>query len=222
VKIRLAVSAALIAWCVGSPVSALDLEQERAQFDAKVLKELQAVSPRAAELFAQANQAREKEDHARARDLYAQVAALVPGSPHAVRREAIEEMILQHRDRSIELARAAVELAPSAEDLSSLALVLATSPGEGEIPEADRKEALDVARRAADLEPGNYYVQVSLAQAAMLNQDIDALDGAAGRMAALAPEEPAGFYFQAIAQASQGELGKAERRRRADADPGDR
>jgi Zn-dependent protease with chaperone function len=211
VKIRAAVGAVLIAFSLEGGASAFSIEQKQAEVDAKIAKELRAVSPQAADLFAQANQAREQENHARARDLYEQVHALVPGSPHPLRREAMAELRLDHRVRAIELARAAVGLDPSADDLTSLSFVLATSIGDSEVSEADRKEALDLARRAVEMEPDNYYAQLSLARSATLNQDVELLGGAAERMTVLAPEEFVGFYFQSIAQMARGELGQAER-----------
>lgn len=210
-KIRCALALVLVSMCVGGRVSAVDLRQERAEFDAKILREMRAVNPRAADLFAQANQAREREDHVRARDLYEQVHALVPSSPHPLRREAMEALRLEYRDRAVELARAAVALSPSADDLSCLALALLTAPVRGEVTEAERREALDLARQATSLEPDNYYAQLSLAQAAILNQEIDPLDSASGRMTALAPDEPTGYYLQAIAQLAHRDFGDAER-----------
>jgi Zn-dependent protease with chaperone function len=211
VKIRAAVGAVLIAFSLEGGASAFSVEQKRADFDAKVANELRAVNPRAAELFVQANQAREREDFARARDLYEQVRTLVPGSPHPVRRESMTELLLHHRDRAIELGRAAVAMDPSADDLGNLSFVLAYQEGEGEVPEADRKEALELARRSVELEPDNYYSHAALGQAAILNQDLALLDRAAGGLIALEPEEAGGYYFQAIARLSKGEFQGAER-----------
>lgn len=211
-KIRRALAVVLVsAFVGGGPASAASLEQQTAEFDAKVVKELRAVSPQAADLFVQANQAREREDHAKARDLYQEVRALVPASPHAVRREAMEELFLDNRPRALELARAAVALDPSADDLSILSFVLATAPKGGEVPDAERIEALEVARRATELEPDDYWAQLALAQAAILNQDLAPLDTAAGRLTALQPDDPAGYYFQAISQVAHQDFGDAER-----------
>lgn len=210
-NIRLALAVVLVAVSVGGPASASSLKEKTAEFDARVDKELRAVNPQAADLFVQANQARERGDHAKARDLYQEVRALVPDSPHAVRREAMEELSLENRPRALELARAALAKAPSADNLSSLSFVLATAPKGGEIPEAERVEALERARQATEAEPDNYWAQVAQAQAAILNQDLAPLDTAAGRMTALQPDEPAGYYFQAISQVAHEDYGEAER-----------
>lgn len=206
-KIRCALAVVLVSMCVGGRVSAVSLKEERAAFDEKVVRELRAVNPRAADLFAQANQAREKEDHVRARDLYMEVRALVPDSPHPARREAMEELALENRPRALELAREAVALAPSADDLSCLAIVLSSAK---EATDAERQEALDLARRAAGQEPDNFYAHAALAQAAVLGDDLGSLDSAAARMTELAPEEAGGYYFLAIAQASHQDFAKAE------------
>ncbi len=210
-KIHCALAIVLIAAFVGVPASAKSLKEESAEFDARVDKELRAVSPQAADLFVQANQAREREDHAKARDLYQEVRALVPDSPHAVRREAMEELLLHNRPRALELARAAVAKAPSADNLSSLSFVLATSPANSEVPEAERVEALERARQATEAEPDNYWAQVAQAQAAILNQDLAPLDTAVGRMTTLHPEEPSGYFFQSISQVAHEDFGDAER-----------
>ncbi|MES1244524.1 MAG: M48 family metalloprotease [Acidobacteriota bacterium] len=211
-KIRAAVGIVLVSLCVGGSASAQgpSLSKKVAEFDAKVLAELRAVNPRAADLFRQANEARNREDHKQAQSLYQEVRLLVPGSPHAIRREAMEELRLGNRPRALELARKAVELAPSADDLCTLSFVLATAPKGGEVPDAERVEALERARQATEQEPDNYYAQLALAQAAVLNQDLAPLDTAAGRLVALAPDEPGSYYFLAISQLAHEDFGEAE------------
>lgn len=210
-KIRAAVAVVLVSLWMAGEAPAQTLKRKQAEFDARVDAELRAVSPQAADLFRQANQAREREDHARARDLYMEARALVPGSPHAMRREAMEELQLNNRPRALELIRAAVAISPSSENLSSLAFVLAAAPKGGEVPEAERIEALERARQATEQDPDDFYAQLALAQAAILNQDLAPLDTAVGRMEALAPDDPSGYYLRAIAQVAHQEFGEAER-----------
>ena len=206
-RTRLLLACALMLVAAGG--AAATLKEKSAEFDARILRELEG-NPRAAALFKQANEARLREDHRQASDLYGQVYGLAPGFVHALRRQAVEELALGYRDNAASLARRAVTQAASADNLSALSIILSSNPGEQPPPEADLKEALDLARRAVELEPDNYYVQSSLAQAALLNDDLALLGQAADRMVALAPEELAGHFMQSLAQASQGSFGEAQ------------
>jgi len=186
-------------------------QKERyARFDAKIAGELAARSPEGAALFAQANQARERGDHRLARDLYARVHRMVPSFSHALRREAGEELVLDHHDRAIALDREALTLEPSAANLAALSLALASSSGGLRPSDLDRQEALGLARRATQLEPDYLYAHVALAQAALAANDFPLLGETADRAVAIAPEEPVGYAFQSLARASRGELDAAE------------
>jgi Zn-dependent protease with chaperone function len=186
------------------------VEDERAEFDAQIARELEARSPEAAALFAQANQAREKEDHQRAGDLYARVYQLVPGFVHALRRQAMEELALENRDRSIELARKAVAQEASVENLTALSAALSFSKDQ-QIPQAERREALSLAQRAVELAPNDFSAQGSLAQAALVNESVTLLGPTADRMIALAPEDMNGYYFRGVAELYQGNPEAAEK-----------
>ncbi|HZF12125.1 MAG TPA: M48 family metallopeptidase [Thermoanaerobaculia bacterium] len=190
--------------------AAVTRKEQSAAFDARIARQLAALDPAAAALFAQANEAREKKDHQRARDLYARVHERVPTFSHAVRREGFEELSLGHREPAIALYRQALALETSAANLSSLASGLATPVGGQPVPEAERKEALDLARRATQLEPDDFFAQATLAQAALVNDDLALLQATSDRLVTLAPEEPVGYFFRSIAEASRGELDRAE------------
>jgi len=186
-KIRLLLACMLVLLGMGGAAAAT-LEEKSEEFDARILRELDG-NPQAAAMFEQANEARRREDHRRARDLYAQVYGLAPEFVHALRRQAGEEAALGNRAGAIDLARRAVAQEASSENLTALSAVLSTSQGDGLPAEAERKEALDLARRAVQSEPDDYYVQAALAQAALVNDDVALLGQAADRMVALAPEE---------------------------------
>jgi len=164
----------------------------------------------AAAVFAQANVARAKNNHALARDLYARVHEMAPTFSHAVRREGSEELALDHHEPAIALYRQALALETSAANLAALASGLATPVGGHPAPETERKEALDLARRATQLEPDDFFAQATLAQTAIVNDDLALLQATSDRLVALAPEEPSGYFSRAISQASRGELDAAE------------
>jgi Zn-dependent protease with chaperone function len=193
-----------------SVVAAEPQKEKNAAFDASIARQLEAVAPPAAALFAQANQARARGDHARARDLYARVHEMVPKSSHPLRREGGEELQLHHRARAIELLRSALALEESAPNLAALAFALMTAPEGGPAPQPDLLEALDLAKRAVELDPDDFYGQVTLAQAALANHSPDLLAGAAGRLVVLEPKEFAGYYFRSLAAAFRGDLDAAE------------
>lgn len=206
-KTRLLLACALLLWVGGA--AAATLKEKSEEFDARILRELDS-NPEAAALFQQANKERLREEHKRASDLYRQVYELAPGFVHALRRQAFEELALGNRDRARDLGREAVAREASAENLSALSIILSTSLTEDLPPEAERREALDLAHRASGLGPDDYHVQAALAQAALVNDDVALLDLAAGKMIRLAPEEAGGHYMKAIAQASQGDFTKAQ------------
>ncbi|MFL6289457.1 MAG: M48 family metalloprotease [Thermoanaerobaculia bacterium] len=210
-KTRLLLACALlvlIPLAVGGAAAAT-LKEKSEELDARILRELDG-NPRAAALFKQANEARLREDHRRASDLYRQVYGLAPGFVHALRRQAIEMLALDDRAGALGLARQAVLREASAENLTALSVVLSSSPGGGFPPEADRKEALDLGRRAAELAPDDYFAQRALAQAALLNEDVALLGQASTQMMAIVPEELGSHYMQAFARASQGALEQAQ------------
>ncbi|HET9228143.1 MAG TPA: M48 family metallopeptidase [Thermoanaerobaculia bacterium] len=206
-RTRLLLVCALMLFVAGG--AAATLAEKSKEFDARILRELDG-NPRATELFKQANEARLREDHRQASDLYGQVYGLAPGFIHALRRQSMEELALGYRDNAAVLARKAVAQQASADNLSALSVILASSKEGQPAPDADRAESLDLARRAAGLEPGNYYAQAALAQAALINDDLGVLGEASARMVSIEPQEFGGHYLQSIAQVSQGSFGKAQ------------
>jgi Zn-dependent protease with chaperone function/tetratricopeptide (TPR) repeat protein len=197
----------MLLWVGGA--AAATLKEKSEEFDARILRELDG-NPEAAALFRQANKERLGEDHKRASDLYRQVHELAPGFVHALRRQALEELALGNRAGALGLGRQAVLQEGSAENLGALSLILSSSADGGFPPEADRKEALELGRRAAELAPDDYYAQLALAQAALIAEDVSLLTLASARMIELAPGEIASHSMQAVARAMQGDLGRAQ------------
>jgi Zn-dependent protease with chaperone function len=164
-------------------------------FDSRIAAELQRKSPQAAALWAEANAAREADDHSRAATLYRQVLLLAPDFVHARRRLAGEELALGHRKKALALAREAMAADPSVENMTALASVLAREVGREKPTEAEKKEAYRLAVRAAERAPDDFYAQVVLAQQAMENGDQARFRSAADRLLEIAPEEMATHYL---------------------------
>lgn len=166
---------------------------------------LRAQSPEAADLFLRAVAASEKQDHKAAADLYARLRELVPGFTPALRRQGMEELRLGNHEQAVALCREAVSREPSEDNLSALSTVLSASPDT-----AHHAEALELAIRATAEAPDDFFALSVLGQAAMVNNDISRLKEAADRLVALAPQESTGYFFRAVAEASQGDFDEAE------------
>jgi tetratricopeptide (TPR) repeat protein len=164
----------------------------RDAFEARLAAELQLQSAEAAVPWAEANAAREANDHARAAALYGRVVELAPGFSHAKRRLAGEALKLGQRPRALTLAREALREDPSVENMVGLAGVLShEGVGPGKPTPAETKEAFGLAARAAQKAPDDFYAQVMLAQIALQNGEEATFAKAAKRLLDIAPDEVA-------------------------------
>lgn len=196
--------ALLIGWSVG--VLGLSPEEEVAKLNEKLERELRAQSPETADLFLRAVAASEAQDHRTAADLYARLHQQVPGGfTPALRRQGGEELLLGNRDKAVALCREAVSREESADNLGALSVALSQKPQGSE-----GQEALDLALRATVQEPRNIHSYMALANAALVTNDLIRLEHAANQLVALAPQDPLGYYFQAIARGTKGNFGAAE------------
>ncbi len=191
----------------GSPARAYE---PPAEFDKRITAELEAVNPEAAGIFRQAGQAREKDDHRSAADLYARVQEMVPDFDHAVRRRAYEELQAGNRDLALSLGRKATELNPSPQNLSTLAAILTDSSPTLRPTEAEIQEALGLANRAAGMEPGDPIVQQVLCQAALVSNQLEALRRCTDSLMRISPEQVGTQYFAAILALSENRFGDAK------------
>ena len=186
------------------------LQAERAALDARLTTDLAARGPEVVSLFKQAVAAGEQRDNQQARDLYARLVELMPRFTPALRRQAGFELQLGHRAQALALARRAVEIEASSDNQESLALFLATGDGTANAPAADVQEAVSLARQAIARAPDSLFAEVALAQAAIAGNDLALLNEASDSLIRLAPEEPQGHYYRAVAQAFHGDLSEAE------------
>ncbi len=197
--------AAFALWASGAVVASVDSEFK--EFDRRVVAELRTRNPQAAEIFIQANAAREKGNHREAARLYAQVGELAPDFDHALRRQAMEELVLGNHSKAVVLAREAVAKRESAENLTALSSALVQ--GQAPSPEV-ALEAQRLARRATQLHPHAFNAQVALAFASLAAQDLATLRSAVEQLEALGPEQPVTPYARGLLEASQGHFREAE------------
>lgn len=203
----------IVGWSLlvsASEAAVTPFERNLAAFDASLLEELRQAQPEAAELFAQANDARAKGDHAQAAALYRKTWQLAPRFAAAPRRLAHEELTLGHRAPALEAARAAVAIEESAFNLSALSSALASGGGDQEADARDLAEAEQLAIRAFELEPAELSVAAAAAQVALQQQNRALLENSVRQLIKLAPEEPATHLFAAFAAAFTGRLSEAE------------
>ena len=198
--------AAFIVWGAGPALSSV--QSEAKDFEQRITAELRVENPQAADLFARANAARDKEDHRQALALYAQVRELAPRFDHAVRRQAMEELALGDRVKAIALAREAMAMRETAENMVALSAALVEGPAASS--DADKQEALQLAQRATQLDPRAFHAHLTLAVAALENQDLITLEKAVERLEVLGPQEIMTPYFRGLLEASRGNFSEAE------------
>jgi Zn-dependent protease with chaperone function len=194
---------------LASPAGAT-ASRARDAFDQQIAAQLQVESAEAARLFAEANAARERDDHANASRLYGLVYKMVPRFVHALRRQAGEELALGHRQQAIALGRAALAADASAENLTGLALALAREVN-GSKPTADEvAEALRLAQQAVQKAPDDFFANAGLCQIALRGQDTSPLKQGVERLLQIADDEAATHEFAAILAAEEGRFDDAE------------
>lgn len=173
-------------------------------FEARITAELEASSPEAARLFRQANEAREKGDHATAAGLYAEVYDRVPSFVHALRRQCNEELLLGRREMAIALCRNAVRQEESADNLAALARALVNGTEDFPVLPREAEEAKRVATRATSLDPEGFFPWAALCEVGMVTEDADLLRRAAAALQSNYPDEVSTAYCQMILAAVEG------------------
>lgn len=123
-----------------------------AQANQQVEAEVGAVVPELLPKLREAERAREKDEKARAQQLYAELHERLPAVTSVTRRLCRAELRLDHRERALELCREAARDG-TATNLMALADVLVETP-EG------RDEALQLIGRAVELEPLNPWARM--------------------------------------------------------------
>jgi len=175
------------------------VDVEREAYEKKIAAELKEMSPGALEVFLEANQAREAGDFKKAAGLFKKVYEMAPDFVHALRRQCQAEMELGNRTKALELCRAAVAREESWENLVSLSMVL--SRGSNALPR-DLNESLDLALKAARLNPDSQTVQMALCQAAIMTNNTFILSGAVSKLKEIAPDDMGTHTLSALSAAA--------------------
>ena len=190
-----------------SPIRAYE---SLADFDKRITAELEALNPEAAGIFRQAGEAREKGDHRAAADLYARVQEMVPNFDHAVRRHAYEELLAGNRDLALSLGRKAVEMNSSPQNLSTLASILVYASPTYQPTEPEKHEALGFAHRAAEMDPGDPFIQMVHCQVALVGDYFEVLRHCTNSLLKIAPEQFQTHYFATLLALSENRTGDAK------------
>jgi Zn-dependent protease with chaperone function len=176
-------------------------------FEQKIQADIQARDPEGAALFAQATQARDRDDDVAYADLLEKVHARDPWFTHATRRLCAMESHRSHHDRALALCREAYAADPSPENEDALATaLLAANRGN-----ADETQAFDLARDAAQQAPGDYFTQLTLGQVALTRKDTRTFRAAAAALRRIAPHDAFALLFSALDDGMQGRLDDAQR-----------
>lgn len=180
------------------------------EFDTKIEAELRAKNAEAADVFVRANEARAREDHATAADLYAEVRAKAPDFIHAERRQCTELAELQQRDRALELCRDAVAKAPEAVNLTALALALSSHPRGSKASSSDLEEAYNLLVRAENADTTDIFVPFAQCQLALERESVVELRDCTSRLDKLAPSNPITAQMSWMLAMSTGRFDDAE------------
>jgi Zn-dependent protease with chaperone function len=176
------------------------------QFERRITSELAAQDARAAELFDEANRARDRNDVQKAGDLYRQVEARAPRFAHAFRRHASVELAQEHFDTALGLALKAVEIDPSGLNLATAAVA---TLGDGQERSRRLPEALRLARRARDTAPNDQATLDLLAVFALSAKDAQFFERVTEDLERLAPDQPGTLFYRALLQAMHEEFADA-------------
>ena len=130
-----------------------------------------------------------------------------PWFVHALRREGGEELALKHDAKALALARDAVAKQHTPENEASLARALTERSVKP--TDAERQEALSLARRVVASAPDDSVLQLTAAEVGLQSGDLGLLESVVRNLERIAPREMTTHYMNAILLASRGEFGDA-------------
>ncbi|HEY2370209.1 MAG TPA: M48 family metalloprotease, partial [Polyangiaceae bacterium] len=136
------------------------------------------------------------------------VLAGAPKFSPALRRLCYVEMRRNHADVAIAKCREAVKVDANAENEAALALALLQDP---KVTDAQTREAMEHARRAAVLGPRDEFAQAAVCEAAMRLSNQEELRGCSDVLLSIAPEAPPSHVYAALSKGFGGDLDGGER-----------
>lgn len=178
-------------------------------FEKKMQDEIAARDPEGAALFAQATEARDRDDLDAAARLLEEVRTRDPWFVHATRRLCGVEAARGHSDRAVALCEDAYSADASAINGAAFAsALLQADKGHGD----DGTRALRLAQQAAAKPGGNdFFVQFVYCRAALTMNDTRDVPSCARAMRRAAPHDAFALYFSALTDGTDGRLDEARR-----------
>ena len=196
----------LLAGCASQSVATPPPQHARdAGLEQTILQQLELINPAAVPIFQQATTAGDADDFEKSKELYEQVLVLAPGFSPTYRRLAGIELVLNHVDRAVELARIAVELEPNAYNQSTLAYSLL-----GKKTPRDDQEAFTLASTAIQSLPNDQFANQVLLRAALMVHNLDIARQVDDRLLKMAPLDPTVHYFAGVIAAMDEKWEKSE------------
>ena len=171
--------------------------------------QLGKISPESVENFKKATAALDRQDHAKASDLYAQVLAKAPDFDPALRRMGSALIELGQREKGLGLISMALSHERSSDNLISLAYARGF-PSRGQASDEDKRAALLLAKEAFQKSSDSdaLFIQANMS---MLLGDRQEFGKAVRLCQASFPEQMATHYFSAIKAADEQEWVLAEK-----------
>jgi len=177
--------------------------------DKRLIERLQKADPELARLFAQANEARDRQDHAAASELYGQVYDAAPSFVHALRRQCHEELAMGHREMAVALCRNAVRQDESADNLAALARTLMTGTPNFPSRPADQMEAMTLAQRAVAADPTNIFALEVECEIALERSESATFEECVRTLESHYPEDAVTYFFRMPRDAAAGRFDQA-------------
>lgn len=189
--VKFAIVSMILLWTVAPVAAAQD-----ADFEPRILGELQSQSPEAVPAFVAANDARAAGNLDVAAIGYERVRELAPHFVHATRRLCQVELARGHADAAERSCREAVAAEESPENLASLASVLMAAHDPAKLEQAGA-----LVTQAEQLAPDSWNVLLTRAQLEIVRGDLSAVRAAAARADAQAPAAVRGSLAASLALA---------------------
>jgi Zn-dependent protease with chaperone function len=203
--------AALVAAAGSGPAA-----DEAAVYDERLLHEVAKLAPAEVEEARVAAEAYHAGRWQEAFDRYERVVAAAPAFSHGYRRQCVARRELGDRAAALPLCRKALAVQSLPENQLALAMALADVPGGGTPAEADRLEALRLAREAFPARPADVTNAQMTCVVALRSQDDGLLQACSDRLLGLAPDDVGTRYFATISALTRGNTSAArEHLRRA-------
>ncbi len=198
-------SGILMCLLIVAPAQAQQPPNRPEAFEREIANRLTTINPAAVPIFQQATLDMDADRLAEAKRGYEQVLQLAPDFPDALRRLSYVEQALKNLDDAETLARRAVQVQNSPENLTALARILLATQDK-----TKTAEALGLAQTAAQVLPNDEYTLITLVMAGAYNNNEQVMRQGITGLVRAAPQNPVGHYFAGLLAAQDSQWEKAE------------